>query len=323
MSILLLLLAVAWIAASMKTSRFDGDLIPDLHPYRRLMAFIMRKKTEATVYFDTYVDADKLLAYIDDASTQFHTDVTHCLVGASMVGMSEVPSMNRFVVGRRLYQRKFVEVSFSMKRKRRDRKAKVANVKVRLQPGETFRALCDRIQADILFERSDAVTQEDKEFGLFSALPRPLLVAAVAVAQWLDYYNLAPRALIEPDALYTSLYVANLGSIGMDPGFHHLYEWGHCPLFMMAGKIELRPVVVDGAIELRRQLHIRWSYDERIDDGLTAGMGIAAVKKALENPYEYLGCLAADHSDARPLDTMAPAASGRSSAESGSSTAAR
>lgn len=301
----LTLVVIAWIAASMKTSRFDGDLIADLHPYRRLMAFVMRRKTESTVYFDTYVDADALLHYIDEASKQFHVDVTHCLVGAAMVGLNEVPSMNRFVVGHRLYQRRFAEVSFSVKRKRGDRKAKVANVKMRLRSGETFRGLCDRVQSDILVERSDTTTQEDKEFSLLTSLPRPLLVAAIRAAEWLDYYNLAPRALIESDALYTSLYCANLGSINMDPGFHHLFEWGHCPLFMMAGKIAPRPVVIDDKIEIRRQLHIRWSYDERIDDGLTAGMGIAAVKKALENPFEYLGCIRDDDSDARPLDTRA------------------
>lgn len=301
----MILASAVWIAASMKTSRFDGELVRNLHPYRRLMAYVMRRKTEATVYFDTFVDADELLRYVEQASKHFHVDVTHCLVGACLVGLSEVPSMNRFVVGRRLYQRRFAEVSFSMKRKRLDRKAKIASVKLRLKPSETFRAVCTRIQSEILVERSDTVTHEDKEFNLFTHLPRPLLVATIAVVQWLDYYNLAPRALIEPDALYTSLYVANLGSIGMEAGFHHLYEWGHCPLFMMAGKIAERPVIEDGKIVLRRQLHVRWTYDERIDDGLNAGMGIAAVKRALEHPFEYLGCLAADGSDARPLDTPA------------------
>ena len=77
-------------------------------------------------------------------------------------------------------------------------------------------------------------------------------------------------------------------------------------MFMMTGKIEDRPAVVDGQVVVRKTLHIRWSYDERIDDGLNARFGINAVHRALENPFEYFGCLAHDGSDRRPLDAGAP-----------------
>ena len=77
--------------------------------------------------------------------------------------------------------------------------------------------------------------------------------------------------------------------------------WIRVGLFLMAGQIEERPVVEDGQVVPRKTLHIRWSYDERIDDGLTSRFGIESVKRALENPREYLGCLAEDGNDARPL----------------------
>jgi len=53
----------------------------------------------------------------------------------------------------------------------------------------------------------------------------------------------------------------------------------------MAGAIEERPVVVDGELTTEKILPIRWTYDERIDDGLTASHGIASVKSALEDPF--------------------------------------
>ena len=34
----------------------------------------------------------------------------------------------------------------------------------------------------------------------------------------LDYFNLLPAFFIEGDGMYTSIFVANLGSVGMDPG---------------------------------------------------------------------------------------------------------
>ena len=90
----------------------------------------------------------------------------------------------------------------------------------------------------------------------------------------------------------------------MRAGFHHLYEWGNCPLFMMVGKIEDRPVVEDGKVVVQKTMHIRWTYDERIDDGLTSSYGMAAARKLLENPYEYLGCIKEDGSDVRALDKV-------------------
>ena len=101
--------------------------------------------------------------------------------------------------------------------------------------------------------------------------------------------------------MYSSIFLANLGSIGMRPGYHHLFEWGNCPLFVMVGRIEDRPVCHDGQVVARKQLHIRFTYEERIDDGLNANAGIVAVRKALEAPFEAFGCIAEDGSDRRAL----------------------
>jgi len=284
--IVLAVLFALWVAINRKTSRKDGTLL-EVHPFRR----IMQGRNESVVYFDTYCNAEQLLEYIPKAREHFHVDVTHCLVGAGIIGLQENPKMNRFVVGRRLYQRIGQEVTFSMKRKKLDREAKLSTVKTRAIEGESFRELCERIHARVNVERSDKKTYQDKEFDLFLLLPRFLLNQAVKLMRWLDYHNLLPYALIKDDALYTSMFIANLGSVKMGAAIHHLYEWGNCPIFLMAGQIEDRPVVEDGEVVVRKTLHLRWSYDERIDDGLNARFGIDAVKRALENPFEELGCI--------------------------------
>ena len=90
-------------------------------------------------------------------------------------------------------------------------------------------------------------------------------------------------------AFYTSGFIANLGSLKMKAGYHHLYEWGTCPLFLMLGKVEDRAMVEDGEVVARKVLHIRFSFDERVDDGLNAGKGINALRRILEDPYRYFG----------------------------------
>lgn len=286
--------------------RPDGTLIPGVHPYRRLMAHIMPTRNESVVYFDTFARAANLMRYLEEANRSFQADITHCLVGAGAIGMYENPKMNRFVSGRRLYQRNGTYITFSMKRQKLGREAKLSAVKLEVPKGETFRGLCERMNGNVEVERSDKKTSADKEFELFNRLPRAALDLAVKAFKVVDHWNVLPRFFIEQDAMYTSLFIANLGSLGMPAGYHHLYEWGNCPLFMMAGRIEQRALVVDGQVVPTDVIPIRYSYDERIDDGLNARFGIDAVNRALENPYEHFGCLADDGSDAFALDRFAP-----------------
>ena len=282
------IIVAVFILLNLKKTRADGQLLK-VHPYRKMMPFIMKGRNESIVYYDDAVDATQLLEFVKNGRESFHLDVTHCLVAAVFKGLEKNTSMNHFVSGRRLYERNSRFISFSMKRQKKNKKAKLAVVKLEDQE-ETFQALCERIQGTINVERSDKKTYMDKELDLFNMLPRPALNWGVKFFQMLDYYNLLPYdAFIKGDTMYTSVFIANLGSLGMKAAYHHLYEWGNCPLFMMVGKIEDRAVVVDGEIVVRPILPIRWSYDERIDDGLSSAYGMATVKHALENPFEELG----------------------------------
>ena len=73
----------------------------------------------------------------------------------------------------------------------------------------------------------------------------------------------------------------------MSAGYHHLYEWGNCPLFIMAGQIEERAIIIDGQLVVEPILPLRFSFDERVNDGLTAKQSINFIQKLLENPNQY------------------------------------
>lgn len=295
---------VLFVLLNMKTSRPDGVLIKNLHKYRTMMFYVMPTRNESVVYFDEYVDAELLLKYVEEASEKMGTDVgiTHAVVAAAAVGFAENDAMNKFVSGFRLYRRNGVWLSFSMKRKRLNKAAKLAVVKQKIEDGQTFRALCEDVNAKINVERSEKKTYADKEYDLFTAIPRPGLFRLMALVRQLNYWNLLPNSFIEPDPMHTSIFIANLGSVKMGAGYHHLYEWGTCPLFLMVGKVEDQAVVRNGEVVVRPILHLRFTYDERIDDGLTAGGGIQTVKECLEDPYKYLGGLDPDGKDAYRLD---------------------
>lgn len=296
---------VVWLLAHAKTSRPDGDMVRT-HPMRRIMFYIMNGRNQSIVYFDEKIDARPLLAYLDKARPKLGANITHCVVAAGEIGLAANPRLNRFVVGKRLYQRRGRHLSFSMKRSKLTasgaHREKLATVKLQSSEPRTFAELVKEINGHVKVNRSGEKTYADKEFALFDKLPRPVFELAVKLLTTLDRFNLLPGFFIETDPLYTSMYIANLGSLGMDPGFHHLYEYGNCPLFCMVGQIKHELRMNDaGDIENVPLLHVRYSYDERIDDGMAGRNGIRAMMRVLSEPERWLGGLEDDGSDTQLL----------------------
>lgn len=283
----------------MKTSRSDGILIKKLHPYRRLLSFILPDANSSAVYFDEFIKADELMKYIDENREESQVDMTYCLVAAAGLALLKNPQMNRFVKGYRLYQRKENYVTFTVKRKKLNKKSKVSAVKLKIDSEMTLHDLNKKIQSKINVERSEKKTSFDVEANLFFKLPRPLMLFAIKAANTLDYYNLLPSFMVKTDAMYTSAFMANLGSIGMKPGYHHLYNWGTCPHFITVGKVFDRPVVKEGKVTFEKSINIRFSYDERIEDGLSAYQGVKTILKVLEEPNKHLVNLTEARSEAK------------------------
>ncbi|TMA30597.1 MAG: 2-oxo acid dehydrogenase subunit E2 [Deltaproteobacteria bacterium] len=96
-------------------------------------------------------------------------------------------------------------------------------------------------------------------------------------ADWLDRFGLLPLAMIEPDPMFSTVFVANLGSVGHDAGFHHLWERGTCSAFCVMGRVK------SGAAG-RRIMSVYWTWDERVEDGLYSFGYTNGVKLRLESP---------------------------------------
>ena len=281
------------VLAHYKTSRADSVFVKRVHPYRRLMWFVMPTRNECVVYYEDKIRAEKLLEYLEKAKPSLGCNITHAYVAALNVAIAESPTMDQFVIGRRLYKRKERSITFSMKRKAMDKKAKLAVVRMPMRDDESF-ASADRINNSIGHQRSGKKTHADKEYQLFDMLPRTFLRFFVWLFHALDYVNLLPHAFTKEDALYTSAVVANLGSLGMDAGFHHLYEWGTSSVFAMVGQVKDEAVVEDGQLVAGKVLTVRYSYDERIDDGLGTKKAILRVNEIMSDPEKHLGCLDPD-----------------------------
>ena len=189
--------------------------------------------------------------------------------------------MNRFTAGGRLWQRDEAWITFSAKQAIEDG-ARMMTVKRQFPEDETFDEMVDGVLHRLKGRRRGEETSSDKEMKLALDLLPPFAIRAVLwVLKKVNDLGLLPKKMIDDDPLYTSMFVANLGSLGMDAGYHHLWEYGTCPLFSMMGRIHERH---DGV----KVMVCRYTYDERIEDGLYAGITLASIKEYMENPEKLL-----------------------------------
>jgi hypothetical protein len=262
-------------------------------PYREMMGFLMRGRNESAVYFEHRIDLTRTQPWLaarrkPDAPASAQPKLFHLILHALASVLHEREHLNRFTIGHRTYQRDGVFMSFAAKKAMSD-DAPLATIKRRFARDESFDALVASLTGDIGEARSDKPSHIDKELAVLLRLPAFLLLFLIGLLKRLYRWGLAPRSLVDTDPMYTSAFVANLGSIGIDAAYHHLYEHGNCPLFMTIGQVVDAPVVVGGTLEVRPTVTLRFTYDERIEDGLYAAKTLKLLAERIADPASWLG----------------------------------
>jgi 2-oxoacid dehydrogenases acyltransferase (catalytic domain) len=278
--------------------RPDGDLVKDESPVRSIMPYIMRGRNESVVFHDAIYDITKLRAFLRAFNHEHEREqpatLFHFFLWACAQTLADRPGLNRFISGGRIYRRRGVFVSFSAKKELAD-EAPLLTVKLEFPKGEPFGDCCKRIVEAIKVGRGDRQSNVDKELALAMMLPGPVLGAVMALLRWLDRVNLMPGWMIEGDPMFTSLFVSNLGSVGLDRTYHHLYEYGTAAMFAAMGmpRKQLMPDRSGNPV-LRDVLEVRWTLDERVNDGLYCARTLGQLKKVVEDPAAYVSGASAE-----------------------------
>jgi 2-oxoacid dehydrogenases acyltransferase (catalytic domain) len=272
--------------------RKDGDLVDGVAPLRRMMPFVMPTRTESFVLYAQQIDASPTKAFLRElnAKRDNRRPVTrfHLLLRAITIVMHERPRLNRFFAGGRLYQRRGVWVSFAAKQSLNDDSA-LFTLKRQFHKEEALESMVEDLYHRIDSGRDGQESQSDKEIKLLLHLPPSLLHVSVSTARVLNNLNLLPYGMIEIDPLFSSVFVANLGSLGIDAAYHHNFEYGTCPLFMTIGRLRRKMVVSRrGSIEPAKTFELKWTYDERIEDGFYCAASMERLRHYLEKAPEEL-----------------------------------
>ncbi len=264
--------------------RSDGTLVRNLPKLRRFMPFVSPRRNESLFYYAHEIEVDTALAFLEQQNVGRPADqqvtLFHLYLRSVALGTEENPEINRFVAGGRIYQRDGVWLTFSAMRELQ-KGSVLITVKRDFPSGETLHGMVDRVLGSLVSRRGGEKTQADKEVDLALYLPSFLIRGVMKLLNWGNALGVLPPSMITGDPLFTSLFVANMGSIGMETGHHHLWEYGTCSGFCVMGKIRTRP---DGT----RYVQCSYTWDERVADGMATSFALSAFKERVENPEKLL-----------------------------------
>ena len=268
--------------------RRDGHWVKDAPGLNVVMTCLMPNRTDAEVYLRQEIDITELLKFIEKKNLQhpeYKTTLFHCFITMVCRVVNERPYMNRFIRGARIYERDEITVSFTAKRRFTDHSEESLMVH-KAKPTDTLDTISYRIAGEVheMRERKQAVGIDDV-LDKFAAMPRLLMMFAVRVVRWLDFWGKVPRALSDGDPNYTSVMLSNLGSIKCPSVYHHLNNYGTNSIMITIGTMHRSPVFhEDGTMEMRDFVDISATLDERIADGFYFARSLKLIQHICRNP---------------------------------------
>ena len=267
----------------------DARYISDVPGLTTIMFHIMPKRTESEVYLYDKIDATDLLKFIEKKNAghpNYKTTVFHCFVLAVARMIRERPKMNRYVQGRRLYERDDISMSFLAKRRFAD-DAEEAFMMVVPKDYDNIDTVSHKIYGDLTEVRrhEHSTGGMDATVDSFAKIPRLLLMIVVRIIRWLDFWGLVPKALKEGDSNYSTVLLSNLGSIKGPAVYHHLNNYGTNSIMITVGTLHKEEMVMpDGTKQIRDVLDFGATLDERIADGFYFVRSLRLVKYIFAHP---------------------------------------
>jgi hypothetical protein len=269
--------------------RNDGDIVRGLPAERRVMPYLMRTRNESLVFNDSVFDIGRARAWLKAYRRTHagHATFFHLFAYVCTQVLHARPQLNRFISGGRLYQRRGVQISFIVKKHMSDDGVGVT-VKLDVPAGLSFTGFVTSIAGAIEEARSKD-RAVDREVGLVMMLPGIVLRGLVRLVKLLDACNLYPEFMTGNDPMYASLFLANLGSVGVNDTYHHLYEYGTVSIFGAVSAPRRMPFVEGDAVVVKDGLTVRWTFDERVHDAFYAARALDMLQRAIEDPARHLG----------------------------------
>lgn len=268
--------------------RYDGYRVRELDLPFHIMPVIMPKRCDSEVFFKETVDIGPLEEYVRRKRKEDlpHLKTLHVVMAAMVRVLALRPRMNRFIIGKKVYAHNNIRFGMTIKRSLS-------------MDGEETEVLPEFLPTDTLYDVVKTFNEEwekavnageegndaDRVTRLLAFVPTWVKTFSVWALRRLDQVGWLPKALYKGSPFHNSIYLTDVGSLGIDSVYHHLYEFGTNSLFLAIGKkITEHYIDSQGEIAKRKVMNFRFVIDERICDGFYHASAMKLFCKYLKHP---------------------------------------
>ena len=267
--------------------RKEGRLLRSLPGFAKFIPYIMPQRNDRYIHYEEAFEVTQLDRMLRKLRVDGYKGIgiLHFLIAAYIRGISRMPGINRFVVGRRIYARNNIEVVMTVKRAL-SVDATETTIKVVFEPTDTILDVYRKMN-----EKIDEIKSSEENNGtedvadLIARLPRFLIRFALTVLRVMDYFGWIPQSLLNVSPFHGSMIITDLGSLRIGPIYHHIYNFGTLPAFIAFGakrhayELNRRGEMVD-----RKYVDCKFVLDEGIVDGHYWAQMLLAYRYMFEHP---------------------------------------
>lgn len=267
--------------------RYDGYRVRNLDPMFTMIPYIMRSRLDSQILFEERIDITELEKFILEKRKEIPGLSLLNVVATSLIRtISQKPRINRFTSGGKIYARSYIRFSITIKQSLSE-DGDESQIMPEFQVTDTLSDVVRKIAGAINETRKfkDDGNNTDIAANILGSLPGAVKRFFVFACRNLDKKGLMPKAINRLSPFHSSIFITQVGSLGIDSIYHHLYEFGTTSAFVAIGKKESENVTCqDGSIVTKKYVTLRFVLDERICDGFYYASAVKLLKSYLKNP---------------------------------------
>lgn len=262
--------------------RRDGTRVYNEDPMYYLIPYFLTKRYDAMNMITLDIPELPMRTYMNAKRREGKT-VSHLalIITAYLHTIEQYPALNRFIVGKKIYQHNDVTVSM-----------------VVLKPG-TDQDTMSKIHLDFQDDVFDVqrkigeYIEQNRQLGeangldtLMNKLVRHgwLLSVVTGALRAMDRMGILPKSLIDVSPFHASLLISNLASIRTNHIYHHVYQFGTTSASITMGNMREVPRKSREGYVFDRCMPLGVVMDERIANGHYMAQAFALMKKLLADP---------------------------------------
>lgn len=267
--------------------RIDGRRVRTAPAMEQITAYFMPNRNGANNMFSESVEITELERYVRRKRREGlrNFGMSHVIMAAYVRTVAKYPALNRFIAGQKIYSRgEDIALCMTVKKEMRS-DAPDSVIKVHLHPADTAADVYRKFHGQVEKAKDEMVnTTADNTANYFMMIPSLVLKFVMWLLKTLDYFGLVPAFLLEVSPFHGSVYFTSMGSLGIKPVYHHLYDFGTVPAFCAFGRKRRAEEIKDGEIVERKYLDLKFNLDERICDGFYYANVIKYFLRLLSRP---------------------------------------